>query len=303
MLLIPAIAVGGGGGDGMHSTPDQNPGAGAVAVAGDTPVFERTLLSPAPTTTPSPSPSPTSATITTTAAVGGGDFALPLSTTTDATPTATPATTPATTTDTTSTATPAAPVEGADEGVTVRVLDGGSVREMSLGDYVAGATAAEMPPSFPEEALKAQAIAVRTLALNNIEAAASGSGRHSGAGADICTSPSCCMAFKENAEVSNEVWAAVDATDGLAVLYDGKPILAAFCSAVNGRTRSSQEVWGGALDYLVSVESSEEGVTASGHGVGMSQYGARSMALDGADAVEILTHYYTGVEVGPFAEQ
>lgn len=36
-----------------------------------------------------------------------------------------------------------------------------------------------------------------------------------------------------------------------------------------------------------------------GHGVGMSQYGARAMALDGADYLEILTHYYTGVEIAP----
>lgn len=34
-----------------------------------------------------------------------------------------------------------------------------------------------------------------------------------------------------------------------------------------------------------------------GHGVGMSQYGARAMALDGAEFEEILGHYYTGVEV------
>ncbi len=38
--------------------------------------------------------------------------------------------------------------------------------------------------------------------------------------------------------------------------------------------------------------------TGFGHGVGMSQYGARAMALEGADYKEILTHYYTGVEVG-----
>ena len=37
--------------------------------------------------------------------------------------------------------------------------------------------------------------------------------------------------------------------------------------------------------------------TGYGHGVGMSQYGARAMALNGADYKEILTHYYTGVEV------
>lgn len=34
-----------------------------------------------------------------------------------------------------------------------------------------------------------------------------------------------------------------------------------------------------------------------GHGVGMSQYGANAMAKDGSDYKEILTHYYTGVEI------
>lgn len=39
--------------------------------------------------------------------------------------------------------------------------------------------------------------------------------------------------------------------------------------------------------------------TGYGHGVGMSQYGARAMALEGADYQEILTHYYTGIQLMP----
>jgi stage II sporulation protein D len=35
-----------------------------------------------------------------------------------------------------------------------------------------------------------------------------------------------------------------------------------------------------------------------GHGVGMSQYGARAKALSGAGYEEILKSYYTGVELG-----
>ena len=35
----------------------------------------------------------------------------------------------------------------------------------------------------------------------------------------------------------------------------------------------------------------------SGHGVGMSQYGAQAMALDGASYKDILNHYYTGIEI------
>ena len=41
-------------------------------------------------------------------------------------------------------------------------------------------------------------------------------------------------------------------------------------------------------------------VTGFGHGVGMSQYGANQMAKNGANYREILTHYYTGVEIGGY---
>ena len=41
-------------------------------------------------------------------------------------------------------------------------------------------------------------------------------------------------------------------------------------------------------------------VTGYGHGVGLSQYGANRMAESGATWQEILTHYYTGVTVGPY---
>lgn len=35
-----------------------------------------------------------------------------------------------------------------------------------------------------------------------------------------------------------------------------------------------------------------------GHGVGMSQYGANAMAKTGSGYIEILTHFYTGIELG-----
>ena len=38
-------------------------------------------------------------------------------------------------------------------------------------------------------------------------------------------------------------------------------------------------------------------VKGYGHGVGMSQTGADSMAKQGAIADEIITHFYTGVEI------
>ena len=38
--------------------------------------------------------------------------------------------------------------------------------------------------------------------------------------------------------------------------------------------------------------------SGSGHGVGLSQYGADGMAKEGYEYKEILSHYYSGTEVG-----
>ena len=53
-----------------------------------------------------------------------------------------------------------------------------------------------------------------------------------------------------------------------------------------------------AFTYTCDGEKFTFEVTGYGHGVGMSQYGAETMALAGADYREILAHYYTGTEVG-----
>lgn len=53
--------------------------------------------------------------------------------------------------------------------------------------------------------------------------------------------------------------------------------------------------------FAISYDSAEDLFTIHtqgyGHGVGLSQYGADYMARQGADFKEILTHYYTGVEL------
>ncbi|MBQ8144479.1 MAG: stage II sporulation protein D [Butyricicoccus sp.] len=50
-----------------------------------------------------------------------------------------------------------------------------------------------------------------------------------------------------------------------------------------------------------TLETTDESLTfvteGYGHGVGLSQWGARQMALDGADCETILTHYYKGTQI------
>lgn len=49
------------------------------------------------------------------------------------------------------------------------------------------------------------------------------------------------------------------------------------------------------------IEKNDQGIVfttlGSGHGVGMSQYGAQGMALEGHNYIEILKHYYQGTEI------
>ena len=154
-----------------------------------------------------------------------------------------------------------------DSARTLRVLDGDTVTEMSFSDYLQGVLRAEMPASFQEDALRAQAVAARTYTYYKMS-----SGGNHGDTADICTDHSCCQAFlgKEkaadnwgkNAErYEAKIENAVSATDGQVMLYGGAPILAVFHSSSAGETWNSGEVWAQDLPYLQRVSSPEgEGV-------------------------------------------
>ena len=161
-----------------------------------------------------------------------------------------------------------APVQPAVKAVydadrTLRVLDGETVREMTLAEYLVGVTAAEMPASFAEEALKAQAVAARTYTLYKLTA-----GSSHGDTADICTDSTCCQAYiaMEQARANwgaqadayeKKVRDAVTSTDGEAILYGGIPILAVFHSSSAGLTRAAGQVWQNDLPYLKPVDSPE----------------------------------------------
>ena len=140
-----------------------------------------------------------------------------------------------------------------DAAVTLRVLTQDGVKELTLREYLVGVLLAEMPASFPEEALKAQAIASRTFALRQAEAK-----KHEDA--DICTDPACCQGYLTDAseEELARLTEAVEATDGLVMTYEKGLIDATFFSCSGGRTEDAAAVWGGDIPYLHSVESPGE---------------------------------------------
>ena len=152
-----------------------------------------------------------------------------------------------------------------DAGQTLRVLGrDGQVSETTMADYLWSVVAAEMPASFEEEALRAQAVCARTYSLWKLRAKS-----HQAEGADICADSTCCQAYISPQDAAQrwgegaagrytaKIAAAVADTNGQVLTYDGAPIQAVFFSSASGATEDAAAVWGKALPYLVSVDSPE----------------------------------------------
>ena len=154
--------------------------------------------------------------------------------------------------------------EGRDAALTLRIKRGDQVETMSMEEYLRGVLRAEMPASFQQEALKAQAVAARTYVLYKIVNGPVANHPE----ADACDDITCCQAFKSEEDAAEDwgamtlqyegkIRSAVSDTDGQAVLYEGEPVLAVFHSSSAGATRNAEEVWSASVPYLKSVTSPE----------------------------------------------
>ncbi len=163
---------------------------------------------------------------------------------------------------------------------TCRSAAPGQVDIIPFEEYAARVVPAEMPALWPMEALKAQAIAVRTYAWYHILQA-----RPDWDVSDWSNFQVMCDARHQRSD------AAVAATEGQAIIFNGRPILA-FYSAQNGHP-TLDDPWG--LPYIAPVPDPVSlGQPRSGHGLGLSQWGAKHWAERGWNAYQILAHYYPG---------
>ena len=290
--------------------------------------------------------------------------------------------------------TPAGTLAAAQE---ITVLVDGEVREMDLEEYVVSGVAGEISPDFPQEAIRAQAVAARTYAVYKCQAGRPAQHEQ----ADVCDDPAHCAAFvdlkteaaarwgEEAAADEDVIRQAVRDTAGQVLTYEGAPIVAVFSAAAGEKTERAADVWGSDIPYLQSVDSpggeacpkyraavvltadeiraradetlpsadlsgdpanwfkaSERsaaggiiqmkfgGVTVKGttmrallglnstnftvaidgdtltftttgygHGVGLSQWGAKYAAEQGESYAEILAHYYPGTELARLTAQ
>ena len=138
-------------------------------------------------------------------------------------------------------------------------------RTVELEEYLMGVLPAEMPPSFNEEALKAQAVAARTYIISR-----EGVEDEKHKLATVCTDSTHCKAYLTEDEAlerwgnewtdkyKNKIKSAVNSTLGQIVTYNDEPISAVFHSTSSGMTENSEDVWIEALPYLRSVKSEGE---------------------------------------------
>ncbi|HEX8159610.1 MAG TPA: SpoIID/LytB domain-containing protein [Solirubrobacteraceae bacterium] len=126
-----------------------------------------------------------------------------------------------------------------------------AINAVDLEDYLLGVVPGEMPAGWPDEALRAQAVAARTYAV-----ATSKEGDGFDQYADTRS-----QVYKGMAAEQPTTNAAVAATDGEIVIFDGKPIVTYYFSTSGGRTEDIENSFLGAkpAPYLVSVDDPFDG--------------------------------------------
>lgn len=253
--------------------------------------------------------------------------------------------------------------------VLVVPIEGGitAVNWVDIEAYLYGVVGSEMPASWPQEALKAQAVAARSYALYRRDRTQNQLFDVGGTTAH--------QVYKGLAAEAPSVQAAVNATQGQVITHGGRVIEAVFHSSSGGHTENSEDIWQRPSPYLRGVADFDQeapvfqwsetfsaqqlaqritgighlqsvateratprgrvvsarlqGTQGSrtltgvelrqalglrstlfafnvagdtirvdgrgyGHGLGMSQWGARGLATRGHNYQQILTHYYQG---------
>lgn len=150
-----------------------------------------------------------------------------------------------------------------DDGDSILVLSSSTkkINEIDMFEYVVGAVAAEMPPTYHSQALRAQAAVCYTYAKKKRSSPDPTLG-----GADITDNSAVHQGYLD-AAARKEKWGnkyetyekkieeAVKDVFGKTITYNGEIITAAFHAISCGQTFSAEDVWGKDVPYLKSVTS------------------------------------------------
>lgn len=151
------------------------------------------------------------------------------------------------------------------ELIRLLITDSGEIVELSFDDYIKGVLIGEVPATYEDEALRAQAVVARTYTMNKL---LNSSDSH--VNADMCDDINHCQAYKSREYAFNSwddseedlKWSkisnAVESTSGEVITYDGYLINAFFHAHSGGQTESAKFIWGNEdIPYLKSVSGEE----------------------------------------------
>lgn len=120
------------------------------------------------------------------------------------------------------------------------------VNELPFEQYLYGVVPVEMPASWNAEALKAQAVAARNYGIYSM-------GKHKAYEFDLCNTNDC-QVYSGYGKEDKRTNAAVDATKGKLLVYDGQIVATFFHSSSGGYTEDIENVWGSSLPYIKAVD-------------------------------------------------
>ena len=123
-----------------------------------------------------------------------------------------------------------------------------AINHLSIEHYLPAVVGSEMPASWPQAALRAQAVAARTYALRQ---------RKPAAAYDVTATVSSQVYKGVEAETAS-TREAVAATRGQVLMFEGSLANAVFHSSSGDSTEASGEIWSRQLPYLVSVPDFDE---------------------------------------------
>ncbi len=198
-------------------------------------------------------------------------------------------------------------VTGLINGYSGQCKGNGYTGDINFQDYIAGVISQELGSGFPLEALKAQSVASRSYALNNIEI---------GRGAN------CGHAYTSN--IPQKCIDATRATNGVVAIYNNNAITAYYSARCNGDYTRSASIESCALGTPSSVAAYCKSVVCSGHincrdaeggsscctkwtpnrnrnetvfghGVGLCQRGAQGFANRGWGWERIVNQFYSNI--------
>lgn len=122
-----------------------------------------------------------------------------------------------------------------------------AVNWVDLEEYLYSVIGGEMNSSWPEEALKAQAIAARTYALYERER------QRRNPVYDLGDSPDRWQIYKGISSESPKTYNAADQTAGKILTYNNQIILSVFHACSGGHTENVEDVWSTRVPYLRAV--------------------------------------------------